>query len=155
MLFLFLFFKPSLSSCKQPVLLLFLPSSLPSIPRRFCFVTSRYDTKPWRSTPYDSYHSSSLHRSKNSIDSLLSPRECSAWIRFGEDRGFERSFHKQTSEVAHRDNGRITLHSPEVAAALFARVGPFVPTEMGARYVLRYRYWSRFARFYWFVQCMS
>lgn len=70
-----------------------------------------------------------------SIESLLSPRECSAWMRFGEDQGFERSFHRQTSEMAHRDNGRITLHSPEVAAALFARVGPFVPTEMGGRYI--------------------
>eukprot|EP00903_Cladosiphon_okamuranus_P008774 g8405.t1 len=68
-----------------------------------------------------------------SIDSLLSPRECSAWIRFGEERGFERSFHRQTSEMAHRDNGRITLHSPEVAAAVFERVGPFVPAEMGGR----------------------
>lgn len=56
-------------------------------------------------------------------------------MRFGEDRGFERSFHRQTSEMAHRDNGRITLHSPEVAAALFERVGPFVPAEMGGRYV--------------------
>eukprot|EP00752_Nemacystus_decipiens_P006455 g5813.t1 len=68
-----------------------------------------------------------------SIDNLLSPRECSAWMRFGDERGFERSFHRQTSEMAHRDNGRISLHSPEVAAALFARVAPFVPAEMGAR----------------------
>ncbi|CAM9970951.1 unnamed protein product, partial [Hapterophycus canaliculatus] len=68
-----------------------------------------------------------------SIESLLSPRECAAWIRYGEDEGFERSFHTQTSEIAHRDNGRITLHSAEVAAALFARVGPFVPTEMDGR----------------------
>ncbi|CAM9907640.1 unnamed protein product [Laminaria digitata] len=36
--------------------------------------------------------------------------------------------------MAHRDNGRITLHSPQVAAALFARVGSFVPAEMGGRY---------------------
>eukprot|EP00904_Undaria_pinnatifida_P001436 jgi/Undpi1/11293/HiC_scaffold_30.g13591.m1 len=35
--------------------------------------------------------------------------------------------------MAHRDNGRITLHSPQVAAALFARVGSFVPSEMGRR----------------------
>ncbi|CAM9795938.1 unnamed protein product, partial [Scytosiphon promiscuus] len=68
-----------------------------------------------------------------SIESLLSPRECAAWIRYGEEEGFERSFHTQTSEIAHRDNGRITLHSAEVASALFARVGPFVPTEMDGR----------------------
>jgi len=55
-------------------------------------------------------------------------------MRFGEEQGFERSFHRQTSEMAHRDNGRITLHSPEVAAAIYARVGPFVPAEMNGRY---------------------
>lgn len=73
-------------------------------------------------------------RYRRSIESLLSPRECAAWIRYGEDEGFERSFHTQTSEIAHRDNGRITLHSAEVAAAIFARVGPFVPTEMDGRW---------------------
>ncbi|CAM9160820.1 unnamed protein product [Sphacelaria rigidula] len=73
---------------------------------------------------------------ENSIDCLLSPRECNAWINFGEERGFEQSFHKQTSEMAHRDNGRISLHSPETAAAVFARVGPFVPAEMGGRTVV-------------------
>lgn len=69
-----------------------------------------------------------------SIDSLLSASECAAWINYGEGQGFERSFHKQTSEMAHRDNGRITLHSPQVAEALFARVGSFVPAEMAGRY---------------------
>lgn len=68
-----------------------------------------------------------------SIDNLLVPRECNAWVNFGDERGFEQSFHRQTSEMAHRDNGRISLHSPEVAAAVFARVGPFVPAEMGGR----------------------
>ncbi|CAM9331239.1 unnamed protein product [Ectocarpus sp. 12 AP-2014] len=68
-----------------------------------------------------------------SIDGLLSPRECAAWIRYGEGQGFERSFHRQTSEMAHRDNGRITLHSADVAAAVFARVGKFVPANMGGR----------------------
>lgn len=72
-----------------------------------------------------------------SIESLLSASECAAWINYGERQGFERSFHKQTSEMAHRDNGRITLHSPQVAAALFARVGSFVPSEMGRRYAAR------------------
>lgn len=69
----------------------------------------------------------------NSIDHFLGPRECNAWVNFGEERGFEQSFHKQTSEMAHRDNGRISLHSPEVAAAVFARVSPFVPGEMEGR----------------------
>ncbi|CAN0014669.1 unnamed protein product [Ectocarpus sp. 8 AP-2014] len=68
-----------------------------------------------------------------SVDGLLSPRECAAWIRYGEGQGFERSFHRQTSEMAHRDNGRITLHSADVAAAVFARVGKFVPANMGGR----------------------
>lgn len=71
-----------------------------------------------------------------SIDGLLSPRECAAWIRYGDGQGFERSFHRQTSEMAHRDNGRITLHSADVAAAVFARVGKFVPANMGGRCVL-------------------
>lgn len=68
-----------------------------------------------------------------SVDGLLSARECAAWINYGEETGFERSFHTQTSEMAHRDNGRITLHGPGVAAAIFARVGPFVPAEMEGR----------------------
>ena len=71
-----------------------------------------------------------------SIDGLLSPRECAAWIRYGDGQGFERSFHRQTSEMAHRDNGRITLHSADVAEAVFARVGKFVPANMGGRCVL-------------------
>ncbi|CAM9912972.1 unnamed protein product, partial [Ascophyllum nodosum] len=67
------------------------------------------------------------------IDGLLSARECATWISHAEEKGFERSFHAQTAEIAHRDNGRITLHSPAVAAAVFARVGPFVPAEMDGR----------------------
>lgn len=72
----------------------------------------------------------------DSVRDLLSARECKAWIDFGDEKGFERTFHTQTSEIAHRDNGRITIHSPHVAAAIFARVGPFVPREMGGRCVL-------------------
>ena len=71
-----------------------------------------------------------------SIDGLLNTRECAAWISYGEKNGFERSFHTQTAEVAHRDNGRITLHNPAVAAAIFARVSPFVPAEMDGRCAL-------------------
>lgn len=71
----------------------------------------------------------------HSINGLLSTRECDAWIRYGEEKGFERAFHTQTSEVAHRDNGRLSIHSPEIAAAIFSRVRPFVPTEMNGRWV--------------------
>lgn len=76
----------------------------------------------------------------NSIDKLLSDRECEAWITFAEEKGFERTFHLQTFDMAHRDNGRTTLHSPDVAAAVFARVGPFVPREMEGRCVYIHTY---------------
>ncbi|CAM9167612.1 unnamed protein product [Choristocarpus tenellus] len=68
-----------------------------------------------------------------SISDLLVKKECRAWMAFGEEHGFSLSFHRATSEMAHRDNGRITLHNPSVAAALWARVGPFVPAVMDGR----------------------
>ncbi|CAN0316972.1 unnamed protein product, partial [Discosporangium mesarthrocarpum] len=70
-----------------------------------------------------------------SIKDFLSPSECRAWIRFGEEQGFLTSFHRATSEMAHRDNGRISIDSPWVAAALWSRMAPFFPPVMGGRYV--------------------
>lgn len=66
-----------------------------------------------------------------SAEPCLTPAECDAWIAWGEAAGFSAERHAQTSMVAHRDNGRLSVDSPEVAAAVFARVRPFVPAQLG------------------------
>jgi hypothetical protein len=68
-----------------------------------------------------------------SATSCLSPDECEAWISWGEAKGFVLEQHKQTMMVAHRDNGRLAVDSPEIAASIFARVRPFVPARLGRR----------------------
>ncbi|CAM9817759.1 unnamed protein product [Chrysoparadoxa australica] len=60
-------------------------------------------------------------------DPFLTPRECSRWIEWGEVQGFERTQLTATRYNAHRDNGRISVHSPEVAAAIFERLKHFMP----------------------------
>jgi hypothetical protein len=61
----------------------------------------------------------------------LSPSECAAWIAWAEAAGFERESHAQTSSVAHRDNGRLAVDSPEIAAAIFERIYPLLPATIG------------------------
>ncbi|KAG5187270.1 hypothetical protein JKP88DRAFT_307477, partial [Tribonema minus] len=64
------------------------------------------------------------------IDGFLTPAECGAWIDWGEETGFENTFHTATREIAHRDNGRLQVHSPDIAAAIWQRIQPFVPAEL-------------------------
>jgi len=61
---------------------------------------------------------------------VLTPEECAAWITWGETTGFVLEKHAQTGYIAHRDNGRLSVDSDEIAAALFERLRPWVPTEV-------------------------
>jgi hypothetical protein len=64
---------------------------------------------------------------------VLSAHECAEWISWGEEAGFALERHAATAHIAHRDNGRLAVESPEVAAALFERLQPWVPAEVGGR----------------------
>ena len=68
------------------------------------------------------------------VPGAFSADECRAWIAYGRRLGFERAHHAEGGGVAFRDNGRLSLeHAPAPAAALFARLAPFVPRALGAR----------------------
>ena len=64
---------------------------------------------------------------------ILTRDECTAWIAWGERIGFALEQHKQTAYIAHRDNGRLAVESDEVAAAIFARLQPWVPAHVAGR----------------------
>eukprot|EP00802_Teleaulax_amphioxeia_P014931 Tamp_15011.p2 GENE.Tamp_15011~~Tamp_15011.p2 ORF type:complete len:236 (+),score=15.88 Tamp_15011:729-1436(+) len=53
--------------------------------------------------------------------------------QWGEAIGFALEKHAQTSFVAHRDNGRIAIDSPEVAAAIWERIRPMTPPHVFGR----------------------
>lgn len=61
------------------------------------------------------------------IDNFMMEDECRTWVEWGEKRGFEEAKQKQTAEMAHRDNGRIEIDSPEVANLIWLRMKNFVP----------------------------
>mmetsp|Transcript_38291 Transcript_38291/g.50464 ORF Transcript_38291/g.50464 Transcript_38291/m.50464 type:complete len:264 (+) Transcript_38291:33-824(+) len=63
------------------------------------------------------------------IPSFFSLSECDAWIQYSEDTGFERSFHTATRDYAHRDNGRISFSSPDLASVIWDRISPFIPND--------------------------
>lgn len=67
------------------------------------------------------------------VPNALSAEECASWVAFGEARGFEDAKHKASAEFAHRDNGRIAVHSPDVAARLFRRISLFVPDTIDGK----------------------
>ena len=64
---------------------------------------------------------------------IMTARECRAWIEWGEAIGFTIEKHAQTAYIAHRDNGRLAVESDEVAAAIFERLRPWLPAEVGGR----------------------
>lgn len=64
---------------------------------------------------------------------VLSDDECDAWIRWGESQGFIIEKHAQTASIAHRDNGRLAVESDEIASAIFARLAPWIPAEVGGK----------------------
>jgi predicted 2-oxoglutarate/Fe(II)-dependent dioxygenase YbiX len=66
---------------------------------------------------------------------ILTAAECAEWIRWGETTGFTLEKHSQTSNIAHRDNGRLAVESAEIASAIFERLRPFVPAQVGRRRV--------------------
>lgn len=63
-------------------------------------------------------------------ESALTPRECAAWIAFGERTGFADESHDESWNTAHRDNGRIAVDAPEIAAAVFERLSPLLPENL-------------------------
>ena len=64
---------------------------------------------------------------------ILTYAECDAWCAWGERTGFAREKHAQTSQIAHRDNGRLAVESAEIAAAIFARLQPWVPSHVAGQ----------------------
>ena len=64
---------------------------------------------------------------------ILSDQECAAWVSWGEQTGFALEKHAQTSQIAHRDNGRLAVESDEIANAIFERLRPLVPKEVAGR----------------------
>ena len=67
------------------------------------------------------------------IGSMLTAQECSAWITWGETTGFKLESHAATSQIAHRENGRLAVESDEIAGAIFERLRPCIPEEIGGR----------------------
>ena len=67
---------------------------------------------------------------------ILTGAECAAWIDWGKTTGFAHEKHAQTAHIAHRDNGRLAVDSDEVAAALFARLQPWVPAEVAGKHAV-------------------
>ena len=64
---------------------------------------------------------------------FFSPQECQAWMDFADKAGFELQKHKATKYVAYRENGRLQLHSEDIAALIFQRLLPFIPAEVNHR----------------------
>eukprot|EP00300_Choanocystis_sp_HF-7_P009730 c16605_g1_i1.p2 GENE.c16605_g1_i1~~c16605_g1_i1.p2 ORF type:complete len:278 (+),score=46.18 c16605_g1_i1:39-836(+) len=64
------------------------------------------------------------------IPDFFLPSESAAWIRYGEATGFELAHQTGGRGYASRNNGRISFHSPETAAALYQRVRAFVPERL-------------------------
>ncbi|GBG30697.1 Tetraacyldisaccharide 4'-kinase [Hondaea fermentalgiana] len=67
------------------------------------------------------------------VPRCLSPEECAAWIAWGEKRGFASAKQASSAGFAFRDNGRISVHDPEVAAIIFQRLRGVVPAEIDGR----------------------
>ena len=64
---------------------------------------------------------------------VLSDAECQAWMDWGDKTGFVLEKHAQTSNIAHRDNWRLAVESPEIARSIFHRLQPWVPSEVAGK----------------------
>lgn len=64
------------------------------------------------------------------IENFLSGTECAAWIRHGEQVGFEDVGHPESREVAFRDNGRIEFIDERIAEKIWERLRRFIPSEL-------------------------
>ena len=64
---------------------------------------------------------------------ILTHEECQQWIEWGESTGFVLEKHAQTAHIAHRDNGRLAVQSESIAAAIFARLQPWIPAEVAGK----------------------
>lgn len=62
-----------------------------------------------------------------SVPGALTPEECASWIEWGEREGFKEAKQAASAYFAHRDNGRISTHSPEIAQVIFDRLRKVVP----------------------------
>eukprot|EP00994_Dinema_validum_P007396 NODE_604_length_1509_cov_46.637671_g445_i0.p1 GENE.NODE_604_length_1509_cov_46.637671_g445_i0~~NODE_604_length_1509_cov_46.637671_g445_i0.p1 ORF type:complete len:264 (+),score=35.13 NODE_604_length_1509_cov_46.637671_g445_i0:100-891(+) len=56
------------------------------------------------------------------IPNALTSAECAAWVGFAEARGFLEAKHAASASIALRDNGRLAIWAPELAATLFQRL---------------------------------
>mmetsp|Transcript_20062 Transcript_20062/g.28830 ORF Transcript_20062/g.28830 Transcript_20062/m.28830 type:complete len:254 (-) Transcript_20062:67-828(-) len=64
------------------------------------------------------------------VDDFLLPEECSAWITYGDSKGFEYYSQEESMEYAHRDNGRIQLCRVDIADKIYQRLAPLLPQEV-------------------------
>jgi hypothetical protein len=67
------------------------------------------------------------------IDGFLLPSECLAWIRTGESVGFEQCFQRESSDYAHRDQGRLQFEDESIGMAIYSRLRPFLPPTVDGR----------------------
>eukprot|EP01134_Creolimax_fragrantissima_P000878 CFRG0878T1 len=67
------------------------------------------------------------------LSDFLSTSECSAWIDYGEKKGFEPSYQKQNRDCAHRDNGRIQIESEVIAQSFYERLQKCIPSKIDNR----------------------
>ncbi|KAF0689798.1 Aste57867_18786 [Aphanomyces stellatus] len=61
---------------------------------------------------------------------FMTKTECEDAMALADRIGFTHVFHPQTSEYAHRDNDRLLLKSPDLAAQLWHRLQPFLPSSL-------------------------
>ena len=68
-----------------------------------------------------------------SVADLMIPEECAAAVAAAERTGFEAAVQAASRTHAFRDNDRLLVQQPRLAAALWARVQMFVPAEIDGR----------------------
>lgn len=102
-----------------------LPINPPAIPGR------RHPVKRGQPRAQLELTSTPLYRDNvHVIRGFLQSAECAAWIRWAEAVGFTEARHAASREVAFRDNGRVEVWEPAVAANIWERLREMVPAEL-------------------------
>ena len=85
------------------------------------------------------------------IDALLTPEECAAWIAWAEAKGFDEApintAHGPEMRKDTRNNSRVMVDLPELTSLLWERARPYVPADWGGRPVIGLNERVRFYRY--------
>ncbi|AUX43224.1 2OG-Fe(II) oxygenase [Sorangium cellulosum] len=83
------------------------------------------------------------------VSNLLSPEECAGFIRLAEGRGFEQAPIGGTNviDLEVRNNGRLLLDDPTLAADLWERLAPWTPRSWGQHLAVGLNERFRFYRY--------